>query len=151
MTSPAPRVALVAAQWHADIVERAVDSFGSRLVEHGFAAPEVFRVPGAFEVPLLVTRLARPGRYAAVATVALVADGGIYRHEFVAQAVVDCPDAGPAAEDAPVFSGVLTPHHFHEHEVHREQLSRHFVVKGAELVDAVAGTVPVLDEVAAAQ
>lgn len=151
MTSPARPVALVAAQWHADIVERAVESFGSRLTEHGFTAPEVFRVPGAFEVPLLVDRLARSGRYSAVATLALVVDGGIYRHEFVAQVVVDALMRTQLAVDVAVFSGVLTPHQFHEHEVHRELFSRHFVVKGAELADAVAGTLPVLDQVATAE
>jgi hypothetical protein len=32
--------------------------------------------------------------------------------------------------DVPVFSGVLTPHHFHEHEEHRSYFSQHFVTKG---------------------
>lgn len=52
------------------------------------------------------------------------------------------------AEDVPVFSGVLTPHHFHEHDVHHDQYSRHFVVKGTELADAVASTLAVLGDAA---
>lgn len=50
------------------------------------------------------------------------------------------------AEDVPVFSGVLTPHHVHDHELHRSQFAQHFVTKGAELADAVLATLPVLAE-----
>jgi 6,7-dimethyl-8-ribityllumazine synthase len=42
--------------------------------------------------------------------------------------------------DVPVFSAVLTPHHFHEHEEHQAYFARHFEVKGAELADAIAAT-----------
>ena len=45
--------------------------------------------PGAFEIPLHAKRLATSGRYAAVVGAGLVVDGGIYRHEFVADAVVN--------------------------------------------------------------
>lgn len=140
-------VAMVAAQWHADIVDRAVDSFEARLKTSGIVV-QLHRVPGAFEIPLLVRRLARSGRFAAVATAALVVDGGIYRHEFVAQSVVKALMQIQLAEDTPVFSGVLTPHHFHDHDVHRQQFADHFVTKGSELADAVVATIPVLAKAA---
>ncbi len=35
--------------------------------------------------------------------------------------------------DVPVFSAVLTPHHFHEHGEHLAYFGRHFEVKGTEL------------------
>lgn len=136
-------VAMVAAQWHADIVDRGVESFVACL-EATDTPVDVHRVPGAFEIPLLVRRLACSGRYAAVATFALVVDGGIYRHEFVAQTVVEALMQVQLAEDVPVFSGVLTPHHFHQHEFHRDQFGRHFAVKGEELADAVVSTLSAL-------
>ena len=34
--------------------------------------------------------------------------------------------------DVPIFSVVLTPHHFHEHAEHVDYFSEHFVKKGAE-------------------
>lgn len=83
LSSPSFRVAVVSAQWHAEIVDRAVDSFCARLEELGTATVDVHRVPGAFEIPLLVRRLAVSGQYDGIATSALVVDGGIYRHEFV--------------------------------------------------------------------
>ncbi len=42
--------------------------------------------------------------------------------------------------DIPVFSVVLTPHHFHEHDEHIDYFTKHFVKKGAEAANAVAAT-----------
>jgi len=142
--NPSFRVAIVSAQWHADIVDRAVESFSARLEELGTAKVDAFQVPGAFEIPLLVRRLAASGDYDGIATSALVVDGGIYRHEFVSQTVVEALMRVQMETDVPVFSGVLTPHHFHEHEEHRKQFSNHFVTKGQELADALASTLKTL-------
>jgi 6,7-dimethyl-8-ribityllumazine synthase len=136
-----PRIAIVAAQWHAGIVDQAVSAFRERLTELGIDEVDVFRVPGAFEIPLHAKRLAVSGRYAAIATSALVVDGGIYRHDFVAGTVVDALMRVQLETDVPVFSAVLTPHHFHEHAEHRDYFTRHFAVKGRELADAVSATI----------
>ncbi|MEV4128513.1 6,7-dimethyl-8-ribityllumazine synthase [Nocardia sp. NPDC049707] len=139
--SPTPnRIALVAARWHSDIVDRAVSACRAGLAERGFTDIDVIEVPGAFEIPLRIKRLASTGRYAALAGCALVVDGGIYRHDFVAATVVDALMRVQLDTDVPVFSAVLTPHHFHEHSEHLTYFSRHFEVKGAELANAIAAT-----------
>lgn len=43
--------------------------------------------------------------------------------------------------DVPVFSAVLTPHHFHGGEEHVAFFKEHFLVKGAEAANACADTV----------
>ena len=136
-----PRIAIVAAQWHAEIVEQTVSAFLERLTELGITEVDVHRVPGAFEIPLHAKRLAATGRYDAIAASALVVDGGIYRHDFVAGAVVDALMRVQLDTDVPVFSAVLTPHNFHEHAEHRDYFRRHFAVKGRELADAVSATI----------
>ena len=123
-------IALVAARWHSDIVDRAVMACRAGLAERGFTDVDVVEVPGAFEIPLRIKRLANTGRYAALAGCAFVIDGGIYRHEFVASTVVDALMRVQLDTDVPVFSAVLTPHHFHEHAEHQEYFARHFEVKG---------------------
>ena len=80
------RYAFIKANWHSDIVDRALDGFLELIPADQV---DVFDVPGAFEMPLLARELAKTGQYAAVACAAFVVDGGIYRHDFVAQAVVD--------------------------------------------------------------
>src|SRR5215213_2574439 len=84
------RYAFIHAEWHADIVHRARDAFLAEMARHRIPrdAIDVFVVPGAFELPLHARRLAATGRYAAIVACAFVVDGGIYRHEFVADAVV---------------------------------------------------------------
>ena len=139
-TATAGTVAIVAARWHADIVDVAVDTFRTELESRGYAV-EVVHVPGAFEIPLQVRRLARSGRYAGVAAAALVVDGGIYRHDFVASSVVDALMRIQLEADVPVFSAVLTPHHFHEHDEHTGYFRRHFETKGRELAAALDATV----------
>lgn len=64
--------------------------------------------------------LARSDRYDAIVAAALVVDGGIYRHDFVAQAVVDGLMRVGLDSGTPVLSVSLTPHHFQETDHHRD-------------------------------
>lgn len=139
MSPTAPRIAVVAARWHSDIVDVAVTASTDELRSRGYDV-DVVHVPGAFEIPLQVRRLARSGQYAGVAATALVVDGGIYRHDFVASSVVDALMRIQLETDVPVFSAVLTPHHFHEHDEHTGYFARHFGIKGKELAEAIDAT-----------
>jgi 6,7-dimethyl-8-ribityllumazine synthase len=133
MTMTPPRYAFVKAQWHADIVDRALDGFLELIPADQV---DVFDVPGAFEMPLLARDLARSGRYAAVACAAFVVDGGIYRHDFVAQAVVDGLMRAGLETGVPVLSVSLTPHHYQETDHHNGIYRAHFVEKGREAARA---------------
>lgn len=128
-----PRFAFVKANWHADIVNRALEGF-CEIVP--VAQVDVFDVPGAFELPLLCRELAATGRYAAVAGAAFVVDGGIYRHDFVAQAVVDGLMRAGLDTGVPVLSVSLTPHQYQETEHHNQIYRSHFVEKGREAARA---------------
>lgn len=141
------RIAVISASWHRDIVDQARLSLRAELEAQDIAADRVdeFDVPGAFEIPLMAQRLARSGRYRAVIGCALVVDGGIYRHDFVAHAVIDALMRVQLDTDVPVFSCVLTPHMFHEHDEHRRYFADHFVKKGREVARACAVTLGALD------
>ncbi|MFT4794819.1 MAG: 6,7-dimethyl-8-ribityllumazine synthase [Paracoccaceae bacterium] len=127
------RYAFIKANWHAAIVDRALDGFLELIPA---AQVDVFDVPGAFEMPLLARDLAVSGRYAAVVAAALVVDGGIYRHDFVAAAVVDGLMRAGMDSGVPVLSVSLTPHHFQETDHHVAIYSAHFVEKGREAARA---------------
>ncbi|MFN3522268.1 MAG: 6,7-dimethyl-8-ribityllumazine synthase [Phenylobacterium sp.] len=148
----ATRIAFIQAGWHAEIVDQARAGFVAEMVKLGFPenAIDVFEVPGAFEIPLHAQALAKGGRYTAIVGAAFVVNGGIYRHDFVAATVVDALMQVQLATETPVFSVVLTPHHFHEHEVHAEFFREHFLVKGAEAARACAQTLESLARLAAA-
>jgi 6,7-dimethyl-8-ribityllumazine synthase len=128
--------------WHRDIVERARDSFIEEAACLGVdaRAVDVIEVPGAFEIPLHAKLVAQTGDYAAIVACGFVVDGGIYRHEFVADAVISGLMRVQLDTEVPVFSVVLTPQHFHEHEQHHRFFFDHFVVKGKEAARACVHT-----------
>jgi 6,7-dimethyl-8-ribityllumazine synthase len=84
--------------------------------------------------------LAESGRYVAIVAAGFVVNGGIYRHEFVADAVIQGLMRVQLDTKVPVISAVLTPQNFLEHGEHRKFFHDHFVVKGAEAA-ACAATV----------
>lgn len=141
--TPGPRIAFVQSTWHESIVDRCRDSFIAEIAGLGVAEDRIdlFRVPGAFEIPLHAKRLAASGTYAAVVGAGLVIDGGIYRHDFVAEAVINGLMRVQLDTDVPIISAVLTPHHFHQHGEHASFFAEHFRVKGAEAARACAATV----------
>ena len=127
------RYAFIKAGWHADIVDQALVGFQQVIPAENV---DVFDVPGAFEMPLAAKNLAKTGKYAAIAAAALVVDGGIYRHDFVAQAVVSGLMQAGLETDVPVLSVSLTPHHFQETDHHTKIYREHFVLKGREAAEA---------------
>lgn len=132
------RIAFIKARWHAEIVDQALVGFRQDMdasaLPHEIVA---FDVPGAFEMPLLAKKLAASGRFDAIVAAALVVDGGIYRHDFVAQAVVSGLMDAQLDTGVPVFSVSLTPHNFQPREEHHSFFHAHFVEKGAEAARAV--------------
>ncbi|MEL7125306.1 MAG: 6,7-dimethyl-8-ribityllumazine synthase [Pseudomonadota bacterium] len=130
------RFAFVKARWHADIVDRALDGFTELIPT---TQVDAFDVPGAFEMPLMAQNLAETGQYGAIACAALVVDGGIYRHDFVASAVVDGLMQVGLKTGVPVLSVSLTPHHFQETPHHMGIYADHFVIKGREAAQAALG------------
>ena len=141
------RIAFVQSLWHREIVDECRDAFLAEAGERGVPADgiDLFEVTGAFEIPLHAKRLAESGRYRAVVAAGLVVDGGIYRHDFVAEAVIDGLMRVQLDTGVPVFSAVLTPHHFHEHAEHERFFHDHFQVKGREVAIACTETVAKLD------
>jgi 6,7-dimethyl-8-ribityllumazine synthase len=133
---------VVSSVWHRDIVEQALMGLRAEFDRAGVVAAQIdeFSVPGAFEIPLHAQVLAGSKRYAAIVACGLVVNGGIYRHEFVASAVIDGLMRVMLDSGVPVFSAVLTPRDFHDHEDHRRFFAEHFVGKGAEVARAALST-----------
>lgn len=133
----AMRFAYIKARWHADIVDQSYKGFVDTLQKEApQAVVDVFDVPGAFEIPLKAQILAKTGKYDAIIGAAFVVDGGIYRHDFVAQAVVSGLMDVQLKTEVPVLSVSLTPHHYHNSEEHKQFFFDHFVIKGKEAADA---------------
>lgn len=147
--SAARRIAFIQASWHKDIVDQCRIAFVEEMATRGYAADTIdfFEVAGAFEIPLHAKMLAKSGRYAAIVGTGLVVDGGVYRHEFVSQAVISGLMQVQLETEVPVISAVLTPHHFHSHDEHQNFFYQHFLVKGKEAAHACADTIKRLQQI----
>lgn len=80
------RVALVATRFNDTVVERLVAGATDCLRRHGVADDdiELVRVPGAWELPLVVKRLALAGRFDAVVALGAVVRGETAHFDYVA-------------------------------------------------------------------
>ncbi|HUO80770.1 MAG TPA: 6,7-dimethyl-8-ribityllumazine synthase [Steroidobacteraceae bacterium] len=104
------RVAIVAARFNDFVVARLVDGAVDALLRHGASEKnlELVRVPGAFDMPLVVRRLAQSKRYDAIVALGAVVKGETAHFDYVAG---ECAaGVARAALDAgvPVGFGVLT-------------------------------------------
>ena len=145
----ARRVAFIQSSWHKEIVDQCRIAFVEEMGKRGYSedAIDFFEVAGAFEIPLHAKILAKSGRYGAVVGTGLVVDGGLYRHEFVAQAVISGLMQVQLETEVPVISAVLTPHQFHSHDDHQQFFFQHFLVKGKEAAHACADTIQRLQQI----
>jgi Riboflavin synthase beta-chain len=132
------KIAFIQACWHKDIVDQLSSAFDKSFRQLSSLDIDYFDVPGAFEIPLLAKSLAESDRYAGIVAAGLVVNGGIYRHDFVASSVIDGLMQAQMQTGIPVFSAVLTPHHFHNSEEHQAFFAEHFVIKGKEVAQACA-------------
>ncbi len=137
------RFAFIQAGWHSDIVGQGRAGFLAEMARQGVARADidVFDVPGAFEIPLFAKRLAKAGAHVAIVACGFVVDGGIYRHDFVATAVINGLMSVQLETDIPVISVVLTPHHFHNSDEHRRFFTDHFLLKAKEAATACLSVV----------
>ena len=80
------RIAVVAARFNEMITGKLVEGALAGLAKHGVDADavDVAWVPGAFEIPLVASRMARSGRYAAVVCLGAVIRGDTAHFDLVA-------------------------------------------------------------------
>jgi 6,7-dimethyl-8-ribityllumazine synthase len=101
------RVAVVAASWHEVVMDGLVDGARRALKDYQVEEPQVVRVPGAFELPVVADALARHG-YDAVVALGVVIRGGTPHFDFVCNAATDGLTRVSVDHRIPVGFGVLT-------------------------------------------
>ena len=101
------KVAVVAASWHTQVMDGLVGGATRALAAYGISEPEVIRVPGTFELPVVASALARAG-YDAVVALGVVIRGGTPHFEYVCPPATDGLTRAGVAHARPVGFGVLT-------------------------------------------
>lgn len=110
LDAPHARFAIVAGRWHTLVVDGLLDGAINCLKSHGVSERNItiYRAPGAFEIPLVVKKLAETNRFDAIITLGAVIRGGTPHFEYVAGACVDGMAQISLATNTPVAFGVLT-------------------------------------------
>ncbi len=104
------RLAIVATRFNDFIVDSLVKAAVGTLRRHGAeeSSLNIVRVPGAFELPLVVARIASSRRYDGVIALGAVIRGGTPHFEYVAGECVKGLAAVARDSGVPVGFGVLT-------------------------------------------
>ena len=101
------RVALVAAQWHEQVMDGLVAGARRAFAESGVIAVTEIRVPGAFELPVAASRLAAAG-FDAIVALAVVIRGGTPHFDYVCSAATNGLTSVAERTGIPIGFGVLT-------------------------------------------
>ncbi len=104
------RFGLAVSRFNAFIVDSLVAGAVDTLRRHGAdeGEMEIVRAPGAFELPLVVSRMARSQRFDAIIALGAVIRGGTPHFEYVAGECTKGLSAAMLQHDVPVAFGVLT-------------------------------------------
>jgi 6,7-dimethyl-8-ribityllumazine synthase len=99
-----PSFALVVSEYNRDYTDALLQAAQEVLIGY---TQKVVRVPGAYEIPLQVQRLARTKRYAAVIALGLIWQGRTKHADEILRAVTDALMRISLETDVPVLHEVL--------------------------------------------
>lgn len=104
------RVAIITARWNGQVTDALLTGAVRALTRHGVdeGSLEIYRVPGAYELPLACQRAARTGRFDAVIALGCVIRGDTPHFEYVCSEATRGIGEVALREDLPVAFGLLT-------------------------------------------
>lgn len=140
------KIALVVAQFNVEICESLLKGAIAALEELGYTTDKlsVYRVPGAFEIPVVAQKCAQSGDFAGVICLGCVIRGGTPHFEYVCEAVTMGLTQIPLETGVPVGFGILTTDNQAQAE---ERASDDEFNKGRECAYAVSETIDVLQSI----
>ena len=146
------RIGVAVARWNEVITERLLWGVKNHLAAAGVAEGDIdiFRVPGAFELPLVAKVMAGTGHYDAILALGCVIRGDTAHVEYVAGPAADGILRSQLETEIPIIVGVLTV------ENRRQAMVRSVVDddvagdnKGAEAAETALEMIAVLETVRA--
>ena len=104
------RFAIVASRWNDFISSRLVDGALDAFESLGVAEQdvEIYKVPGAFEIPLLAQTLAASGKFAAIVCAGTIIRGQTPHFEYISGEVARGIGQAALQTGVPIVFGVIT-------------------------------------------
>lgn len=104
------KIGIVAARFNEFIVSKLVSGCEDTLLRHGVQPDDISLawVPGAFEIPLIASNMAKSGKFDAVIALGAVIRGSTSHYDYVCSEVSKGVANVSLNSDVPVMFGVLT-------------------------------------------
>ncbi|MCD9198149.1 6,7-dimethyl-8-ribityllumazine synthase [Aeromicrobium wangtongii] len=136
------RVAIVASQWHTQVMDGLIAGAQSALADAHVTDVTLVRAPGSFELPILCQAYARQG-FDAVIALGVIIRGGTPHFEYVSAAATDGLNRVALDTGVPIGFGLLTTDD-EAQALDRAGLADSREDKGREAVEAALATWNVL-------
>ena len=103
-------IAIVQARFNPQITDNLAEGAVRGLKQAGVLTHKIslFKVPGAFEIPLVSQKLARTGKYHGIITIGAVIKGTTAHFEYISQAAINGVMEVMLKENLPIALGILT-------------------------------------------
>ena len=110
LVSQGINIGIVAARFNDFIVSRLIGGCEDTLLRHGVREEDISLawVPGAFEIPLIASKMAKSGKFDAVIALGSVIRGSTSHYDYVCSEVSKGIANVSLNSDVPVLFGVLT-------------------------------------------
>lgn len=108
--APGLRFAVVMSRFNSTVTDKLLEGALEALRKARVSEDdvEVFRVPGAFEVPLVAKRVAESRRFSAVVCLAAIIKGGTPHWDYLSRSVTDAIAQAALSTGVPMTNAVLT-------------------------------------------
>ena len=144
-------IAIVASRFNKTIVDNLVKGARFHLVEkQKFKEPEVFWVPGAFEIPVIAKTLAKSKKYHAIICLGAVIRGETAHFDYVAGQVAAGIQQTSLETGIPISFGVLTTENWDQAEQRSSVSSIEDLEmnnKGCEAAETALDMIKMLEEI----
>lgn len=108
--APRGSVAIVASRFNEFMVRDLIYGAQDTLLRHGLKETqiEIFRVPGAFELPLACQKIAQTGRFEGIIALGVVIRGATSHFDYVSSSCISGLQQAQLKTEIPMILGVLT-------------------------------------------
>lgn len=104
------RIALVGGRWNSVVVDRLIAGALDTIVRHGGKKDDVLlvNVPGSYEIPVAVRKLAKSGRYDAVIALGAIIKGETSHDIHITNTITSGLTASMQETGVPITFGIIT-------------------------------------------
>ena len=138
------KIAIIAASWHAEIVDTMLEQAHAELMRMGTKRVDVYRVPGSFEIPVVAANLV--DEYDGLITLGLVLRGATAHFEYVCSGVTQGLTHLSVTKKLPIAFGVLMCDTL-EQAIDRSGAPGSSENKGLECAQAVIANLNTIDSI----